>query len=304
MPSQLILICGPTATGKTRLGVALAKALGGEVVSADSMQVYRDLVIGTARPTQEEMAGVPHHMMGVADPRENYSVARYVQEATACVEDIFRRGRQPIVVGGTGLYVDSVADGYELSNRMPDLAYRAELEKRTTEELYAMLVKAMPDVEVERRNRNRVMRLLEKLHDGDDIVPGRNPRYETLRLGVTWDRDTLRRRIDQRLDRRLNEGMVEEVRGLLDRGVSEEFLLKLGLEYRFITQYLTGRIATFEEMRDLLSTAIKQFAKRQMTWFRRDQTIHWLDMTADPAAQARALIDGFLNGKNAGETTV
>ena len=304
MPSQLILICGPTATGKTRLGVALAKALGGEVVSADSMQVYRDLVIGTARPTQEEMAGVPHHMMGVADPRENYSVARYVQEATACVEDIFRRGRQPIVVGGTGLYVDSVADGYELSNRMPDLAYRAELEKRTTEELYDMLVKAVPDVEVERRNRNRVMRLLEKLHDGDDIVPGRNPRYETLRLGVTWDRDTLRRRIDERLDRRLNEGMVEEVRGLLDRGVSEEFLLKLGLEYRFITQYLTGRIATLEEMRDLLSTAIKQFAKRQMTWFRRDQTIHWLDMTADPAAQACALIDGFLSEENAGETTV
>ena len=183
-------------------------------------------------------------------------------------------------------------------------AYRAELEKRTTEELYAMLVKAVPDVEVERRNRNRVMRLLEKLHDGDDIVPGRNPRYETLRLGVTWDRDTLRRRIDERLDRRLNEGMVEEVRGLLDRGVSEEFLLKLGLEYRFITQYLTGRIATLEEMRDLLSTAIKQFAKRQMTWFRRDQAIHWLDMTADPAAQACALIDGFLTGKNAGETTV
>ena len=214
------------------------------------------------------------------------------------------RGGSRLFWCGTGLYVDSVADGYELSNRMPDLAYRAELEKRTTEELYAMLVKAVPDVEVERRNRNRVMRLLEKLHDGDDIVPGRNPRYETLRLGVTWDRDTLRRRIDQRLDRRLNEGMVEEVRGLLDRGVSEEFLLKLGLEYRFITQYLTGRIATLEEMRDLLSTAIKQFAKRQMTWFRRDQAIHWLDMTADPAAQARALIDGFLNGKNAGETTV
>ena len=304
MDNRVICVVGPTATGKTKMGVALAKRFGGEVVSVDSMQIYRGMTIGTAAPTAEEMDGVRHHMVAIADPAESWSVARFTEQADLCIGDILRRGGRPVLVGGTGLYVDSVADGYELSNRMPDLAYRAELEKRTTEELYAMLVKAVPDVEVERRNRNRVMRLLEKLHDGDDIVPGRNPRYETLRLGVTWDRDTLRRRIDQRLDRRLNEGMVEEVRGLLDRGVSEEFLLKLGLEYRFITQYLTGRIATLEEMRDLLSTAIKQFAKRQMTWFRRDQTIHWLDMTADPAAQARALIDGFLNGKNAGETTV
>ena len=164
-----------------------------------------------------------------------------------------------------------------------------------------MLLKAVPDVEVERRNRNRVMRLLEKLHDGDDVVPGRSPRYETLRLGVTWDRDTLRRRIDERLDRRLGEGMVEEVRALLERGVSEEFLFKLGLEYRFIMQYLTGQIATLEEMRDLLSTAIKQFAKRQMTWFRRDESIHWLDMTADPLAQACGLIDDFLFENNTGK---
>ena len=128
MPSQLILICGPTATGKTRLGVALAKALGGEVVSADSMQVYRDLVIGTARPTQEEMAGVPHHMMGVADPRENYSVARYVQEATACVEDIFRRGRQPIVVGGTGLYLDALCQGRSFSDFRPETGVRTRLQ--------------------------------------------------------------------------------------------------------------------------------------------------------------------------------
>ena len=133
MPSQLILICGPTATGKTRLGVALAKALGGEVVSADSMQVYRDLVIGTARPTQEEMAGVPHHMMGVADPRENYSVARYVQEATACVEDIFRRGRQPIVVGGTGLYLDALCQGRSFSDFRPETGVRTRLQAQAAQ---------------------------------------------------------------------------------------------------------------------------------------------------------------------------
>ena len=133
MPSQLILICGPTATGKTRLGVALAKALGGEVVSADSMQVYQDLVIGTARPTQEEMAGVPHHMMGVADPRENYSVARYVQEATACVEDIFRRGRQPIVVGGTGLYLDALCQGRSFSDFRPETGVRTRLQAQAAQ---------------------------------------------------------------------------------------------------------------------------------------------------------------------------
>lgn len=159
-----------------------------------------------------------------------------------------------------------------------------------------MLVEAVPDTDVEPKNRNRVMRLLEKLHAGDDHVPRRSPRYDCLKLGVTWDRETLRRRIDERLARRLDAGMIDEVRGLIDRGVSTEFLMKLGLEYRFITQYLTGGIATEAEMTELLSTAIKQFAKRQMTWFRRDGDILWLDMTADPLAQARKAVDAFLDG--------
>ena len=244
------------------------------------------------------MRGVRHHLIDVCDAGDFFSMADFQRMAYEAIDDILARGKPPFLVGGTGLYVESVADGYELSNRMPDLAYRAELEKRSTEELYAMLVEAVPGVEVERRNRNRVMRLLEKLHDGDDVVPGRNPRYETLRLGVTWDREVLRRRIDERLDRRLNEGMIEEVRGLLQRGVSETFLIKLGLEYRFITRYLKGEIASLEEMRTLLSTAIKQFAKRQMTWLRRDGAIHWLDMTADPVGEACALIDAFLAGEN------
>ncbi|MDY2657618.1 MAG: tRNA (adenosine(37)-N6)-dimethylallyltransferase MiaA [Candidatus Limiplasma sp.] len=299
MLPKLIVIAGTNASGKSGLGVELALRYGGEIVSADSRQVFRGLDLGSGKITPEEMQGVRHHLIDVCEAGDFFSMADFQRMAYEAIDDILARGKPPFLVGGTGLYVDSVADGYELSNRMPDLAYRAELEKLTTEELYAMLVKAVPDVEVERRNRNRVMRLLEKLHDGDDVIPGRNPRYETLRLGVTWDRETLRRRIDERLDRRLEEGMVEEVRGLLDRGVSEEFLLKLGLEYRFITQYLKGEIGTLEEMRTLLSTAIKQFAKRQMTWFRRDASIHWLDMTADPVAQACELIDTFLGQKDA-----
>ena len=299
MLPKLIVIAGTNASGKSGLGVELALRYGGEVVSADSRQVVRGLDLGSGKITPEEMRGVRHHLIDVCDAGDFFSMADFQRMAYEAIDDILARGKPPFLVGGTGLYVESVADGYELSNRMPDLAYRAELEKRSTEELYAMLVEAVPGVEVERRNRNRVMRLLEKLHDGDDVVPGRNPRYETLRLGVTWDREVLRRRIDERLDRRLNEGMVEEVRGLLQRGVSETFLLKLGLEYRFITRYLKGEIASLEEMRTLLSTAIKQFAKRQMTWLRRDGAIHWLDMTADPVGEACALIDAFLAGEKA-----
>jgi len=176
---------------------------------------------------------------------------------------------------------------------MPDLAYRAELEKLSTEELYVMLRSLVPDTDVDPRNRNRVMRILEKIHDGDDVTPSKEARYETLRLGVTWDRAVVRQRIDERLDRRIELGMIEEVKGLLDAGVSEEYMIKLGLEYKFITQYLRGDY-TLEEMKGLLVTAIKQFAKRQMIWFRRDKSIHCLDMTADPVKQACELIDAFL----------
>ena len=220
-------------------------------------------------------------------------MADFQKLAYEAIDDVIARGRIPFLVGGTGLYVASVADGYVMSDRMPDLAYRAELEKLTTEELYVMLRSMVPDTDVDPRNRNRVMRVLEKIHDGDDVTPTKEARYETLRLGVTWDRAVVRQRIDERLDRRIELGMIEEVKGLLDAGVSEEYMIKLGLEYKFITQYLRGDY-TLEEMKGLLATAIKQFAKRQMIWFRRDKSIQWLDMTADPVSQACALIDAFL----------
>ena len=201
------------------------------------------------------------------------------------------------MVGGTGLYVASVTEGYVMSDRAPDLAYREYLETFETPKLYEMLLAAVPDIQIEKNNRNRVMRVLEKLHDGDDAAPRSEPRYDCLKLGVTWDRETLRARIDERLERRLKQGMIEEVQGLIDAGVSLEFLMKLGLEYRFITQYLTGEIPLKEDMIQQLGTAIKQFAKRQMTWFRRDRSILWLDMTADPFARACAAIDGFLEAE-------
>ena len=291
---KLIVICGTNASGKSGLGVELAKRYGGEIVSADSRQVFRGLDLGSGKIAPEEMQGVPHHLIDVCEPGEFFSMHDFQRLAYAAIDGIIARGRLPFLVGGTGLYVASVTEGYVMSDRPPDLSYRAWLETFDTPKLYEMLISAAPDMQVEPKNRNRVMRLLEKLHAGDDHIPHNQPRYECLKLGVTWDRETLRGRIDERLQRRLDAGMIDEVQGLIDRGVSLEFLMKLGLEYRFIAQYLTGEISGREEMEELLGTAIKQFAKRQMTWFRRDGEILWMDMTGDPIRQACEAIDGFL----------
>ena len=294
---KLIVIAGTNASGKSGLGVELALRYGGEIVSADSRQVFRGLDLGSGKIAPEEMKGVPHHLIDVCDPGDFFSMHDFQRLAYGAIDGIIARGRLPFLVGGTGLYVACVTEGYVMSDNPPDLEYRAYLETFETPELFGMLVKAVPDTDVEPKNRNRVMRLLEKLHAGDDHVPHSQPRYECLKLGVTWDRETLKKRIDERLQRRLDAGMIDEVRGLIDRGVSVGFLKKLGLEYRYITQYLIGEIPSEAEMVELLATAIKQFAKRQMTWFRRDKGITWLDMTGNPVAQACEAIDGFLGEK-------
>lgn len=291
---KLIVIAGTNASGKSGLGVELAARYGGEIVSADSRQVFTGHDLGSGKITPAEMKGVAHHLLDVCAPGDFYSMADFQRQAYAAIDDILARGKLPFLVGGTGLYVSSVADGYELSDIAPDLSYRDYLETFDTPALYEMLRQLDPDTQADPKNRNRVMRTLERIHDGDLRADKKHPRYETLRLGVTWDRETLKRRIDERMEMRLAQGMIEEVQGLLDAGVSKEFLVRLGLEYRYITQYLTGEIATKEEMVDELLKAIKRFAKRQMTWFRRDQAMQWLDMTADPMAQACAKIDAFL----------
>ncbi|MBO4837525.1 MAG: tRNA (adenosine(37)-N6)-dimethylallyltransferase MiaA [Clostridia bacterium] len=292
---KLIAVVGTNASGKSTLGIELARHYGGEVVSADSRQVYRGLDLGSGKVTPAEMQGVPHHLLDVCDPGTFFSVADYQRLAYSAVDGIAERGRIPFLVGGTGLYVDAVCRGYRLSGVEPDLSYRRELEKKDTPALYRMLLDASPDTRVDPRNRNRVMRQLEKLHDGDTLSPACEARYTVLYLGVTWDRSILCERIDERLDRRVRQGLIEEVQGLMDRGVSEDFLYRLGLEYRYISQYLLGRGGTREEMLEELSKAIKRFAKRQMTWFRRNPDIRWLDMQGDPAAEAAELADRFLS---------
>lgn len=291
---KVVAVVGTNASGKSALGIALAKKYDAEIISADSRQVFRGLDLGSGKVTPEETQGVPHHLIDVREPNEFFSMADFQRMAYQAIDDIRDRGRLPMIVGGTGLYVDSVLDGYLLSDKEPDLAYRAELEKLTTPQLYDMLLELKPDVQVEKNNRNRVMRIIERIHDGDDATPGKQARFESLRLGVSWPREVLGRRIDERLERRLEQGMIEEVQRLMDEGATTEFLLGLGLEYRFITQYLIGEIPDRQVMLDKLAIAIKQFAKRQMTWFRRNPEIVWLDMSGDAFDQACTAVDAFL----------
>ena len=291
---KVVAVVGTNASGKSALGIALAKKYDAEIISADSRQVFRGLDLGSGKVTPEETQGVPHHLIDVREPNEFFSMADFQRMAYQAIDDIRGRGRLPMIVGGTGLYVDSVLDGYLLSDKEPDLAYRAELEKLTTPQLYDMLLELKPDVQVEKNNRNRVMRIIERIHDGDDATPGKQARFESLRLGVSWPREVLSRRIDERLERRLEQGMIEEVQRLMDEGATTEFLLGLGLEYRFITQYLIGEIPDRQVMLDKLAIAIKQFAKRQMTWFRRNPEIVWLDMSGDAFDQACTAVDAFL----------
>ncbi len=293
--SKLIVIAGTNASGKSALGVELARRFNGEVISADSRQVFKGLDLGSGKITLQEMQGIPHHLIDVCQPGDFFSMYDFQRLAYAAIDDIQARGKLPFLVGGTGLYIASVTEGYVMSGRAPDLAYRQELEKMSTPQLYAMLKALQPDIQVDEKNRNRIMRKLEKIHDGDDQPPRSEPRYQCLKLGVSWDRPVLKQRIDERLERRMAQGMVDEVRALLDAGVSVEFMKKLGLEYRFITQYIIGEIATEEEMCQQLSLAIKRFAKRQMIWFRRDKEIQWLDMSSDPLAEATEYIRTFLN---------
>ena len=291
---KVVAVVGTNASGKSALGIALAKKYDAEIISADSRQVFRGLDLGSGKVTPEETQGVPHHLIDVREPNEFFSMADFQRMAYQAIDDIRGRGRLPMIVGGTGLYVDSVLDGYLLSDKEPDLAYRAEREKLTTPQLYDMLLELKPDVQVEKNNRNRVMRIIERIHDGDDATPGKQARFESLRLGVSWPREVLGRRIDERLERRVEQGMIEEVQRLMDEGATTEFLLGLGLEYRFITQYLIGEIPDRQVMLDKLAIAIKQFAKRQMTWFRRNPEIVWLDMSGDAFDQACTAVDAFL----------
>ena len=280
---KLIVVLGPTASGKSALGIALAQRFHGEIVSADSRQVYRGLDIGTAKVTAEERALVPHHLLDVADVQEIYTVSQFQQQAIAAINDIAARGLQPFLVGGSPHYIQAVVDNLDIPAVPPQPALRAELEARPLAELLAQLEKldTQSAAIIDRSNRRRVIRALEVcLTSGKPFSELRRvaaPLYRSLLLGIQWSREELYRRIDRRVDERMQLGMVQEVRTLLDNGVSHERLEALGLEYRFISRWLRGEFPSEEAMAERLKFAIHDFTRRQLTWFRKDTRIVWID---------------------------
>ena len=280
MTISLIAVVGTTASGKSELGIRLAEQLGGEIVSADSRQVYRGLDIGSGKVTPAERARVPHHLLDVADVRQRFTVAEYQQLAFAAIEDIWARGRRPLLVGGSGLYIRAVVDNPAYPPVPPQAGLREQLEHTPLPELVRRLEELDPigAGRIDLRNPRRVVRALEvTLATGQPFSsqPGTaEPRVEAVQLGLTWPREVLRQRIDARVDARLPD-MVDEVRGLLEQGVPATRLLELGLEYRYVTQHLLGRLTLADAVAGL-QQAIYQFARRQLTWFRHDRRIHWL----------------------------
>ena len=295
MPPKILVICGPTASGKTALAVELALRHHGEVVSADSMQIYRRMDIGTAKPTREEMRGVPHHMLDVADPEEDFSVARYVDMAAKCVDDILSRGKLPILAGGTGLYIDSLLSGRTFAPFQPDSPLRGELEEQLRREggaaMLARLAQVDPDsaARLHPNDEKRIVRALEVYQSTGKTITQHNletqaipPRYDALTLALAFERrEDMWSRIDRRVDQMMDQGLVAEVQGLLDSGVPAKCTAMQAIGYKEMAAALLsgGDVRAAAEEIQLRS---RQYAKRQLTWFKRNKAARWLLWGREP----------------------
>lgn len=299
MPPKILVICGPTASGKTALAVELALRHHGEVVSADSMQIYRRMDIGTAKPTREEMRGVPHHMLDVADPEEDFSVARYVDMAAKCVDDILSRGRLPILAGGTGLYIDSLLSGRTFAPFQPDSPLRGQLEEQLRREGGAALLSRLAQVDPDSAARlhpndeKRIVRALEVYQSTGKTITQHNletqaipPRYDALTLALAFERrEDMWSRIDRRVDQMMDQGLVAEVQGLLDSGVPAKCTAMQAIGYKEMAAALLshGDVSAGAEEVKLRS---RQYAKRQLTWFKRNKAARWLLWGREPDFEA------------------
>jgi tRNA dimethylallyltransferase len=296
---KLIVILGTNASGKSDLGIRLAKHFGGEVVSADSRQVYRGLDLGSGKLTPEQAATVKHHLIDVADISESYSLAQYQRAAYSAIDSISSAGKLPFLVGGTGLYISAIVEGYQLLDVPPNNQLRAELESLSVPQLVERLEKIDPDAasRIDKSNPRRLARAIEIACAGCASSAARknSPRYSCLQLGLTWPREILVKRIEKRLGERLASGMIDEVAALRASGVSDLRLHKLGLEYRYIARFLRGELRDIDDLRTELSIAIRQFAKEQLTWFKRDRRIVWLDPSKDCFQEACHHIQSLVN---------
>jgi tRNA dimethylallyltransferase len=285
---KILVVVGPTATGKSDLAVQLAKTFNGEVVSADSRQVYAGLDIGTGKVTAKEMAGIPHHMLSVVPPETIYSVSEYRDAAEKAITEILARGKLPIVCGGTGFYIQALVDGIQLPDVPPNPELRESLASFTTPALFEKLLLLDPDFAsiVDKHNPHRLIRAIE-IASVLGRVPAllRNPLYDPCFIGITCDLYTLRDRIHARLLARIDAGMVAEAMRLHDGGLTYERMELLGLEYRYLARHLKGNLS-LDEMTLELEGEIMQYAKRQLTWFKRDDRIRWFEKENISAIEA------------------
>ncbi len=309
MPPKVVVITGPTATGKTKLAVSLAKEFDGEIVSADSMQLYRRMDIGTAKVTAEEAQGIKHHMIDIAEPDESYSVSRYVEDAAKCVDDILARGRLPIIAGGTNLYIDSLISGRSFAEEQGDRALRHELEEKYDAEGGEAMLGYLRGFDPERAeklhpaDKRRIIRAIEVYtltgktiseHDREtQLVP---PRYDAAVIALDFtDRARLYERIDKRVDIMLEQGLFDEVRQLLSSGLSDKCTAMQAIGYKEPAAYLRGEIS-YDEAVELIKRESRRYAKRQLTWLRRNESLFWIKWDSVPDfCEARRLSTDFLH---------
>lgn len=300
---KIVVITGPTATGKTALSVALAKEFDGEVVSADSMQIYRRMDIGTAKVTESEREGIPHHMIDIAEPDEPYSVARYVEEASACIDDILRRGKLPILAGGTNLYIDSLISGRDFAENESDNALRSEIDARYEAEGGEKLLEELRSFDPERAaklhpaDRRRIVRAIEvyrltgrTITEHDRQTQAIPPRYDAIKLALDFaDRADLYDRIDRRVDIMVREGLFAEVESLLSSGLSESCTAMQAIGYKEPAACLRGEISRQEAI-ELIKRESRRYAKRQLTWLRRSDDLFWIHWEKSPDINAARLL--------------
>ena len=290
MAPKIVCVVGPTACGKTTLGVLLAKQFHGEVVSADSMQIYRGMTIGTAAPTEKEMDGVPHHMVAVADPAEQWSAARYAETAIPIIDDILARGKLPVLVGGTGLWLDAVVKGHGFAGGHAGGEARKTLQKRLEAEGIEPLLEELRQVDPAAAERlhpadeKRILRALEVYLETGKTISAHNaetkdlpPRYDAIWIGLRFaDREDMKALIDRRVDKMAEEGLVEEVRALLESGLPRNATALQAIGYKEFLGVLEGTATEAEALAEVKLRS-RQYAKRQLTWLRRNPAIHWIE---------------------------
>jgi tRNA dimethylallyltransferase len=296
MNDKLVVILGPTSSGKSSLAINLAKKFHGEIISADSRQVYKGMNIGTGKVTKVEQKIVPHHLLDVADPKKQFSVAEFKRDAKLTIGQITLKGKIPFLVGGTPFWIYAVIDDLQIPEVAPNLKLRKQLEKKSTSELFAMLKKLDPQraKSIDQNNPRRLIRAIEIVKTTGKPVPDyglirANRTMDALILGIKKDQNKLYKLIDDRLEARLKQGMVREVKKLLKQNITHKRLQEMGLEYRFVSLFLQGHLP-YEQMVEQLKNAIHKFSKRQMTWFKTDSRIKWISTEK----QAEKLVKRYL----------